>query len=97
MQCLEVTRRPAAFAFQGPVLPDNMLSRQREIVYLIDDDNSVREGLSELLTALGKEVVTFGTGAEYLKWRRADAAACRDFGHDAARYVRSGPAKPSFA
>ncbi len=55
---------------------ENEISHQREIVYLIDDDCSVREGLAELLRAFGKEVVSFGTGAEYLKWRRTDTAAC---------------------
>jgi FixJ family two-component response regulator len=76
MQCLEATRRPAAFTFQGPIRPANALLGQREIVYLVHDDDNVREGIADLVAALGKEVMTFGTGAEYLRWRRTDAAAC---------------------
>lgn len=47
-----------------------------EMIYLVDDDSRVREALSEHLTSLGMEVVTFGSAAEYLDYSRSDAAAC---------------------
>jgi FixJ family two-component response regulator len=47
-----------------------------EVVYLVDDDSRVREALSEHLTSLGMDVVSFGTAAEYLAHIRSDQAAC---------------------
>jgi FixJ family two-component response regulator len=47
-----------------------------EVVYLVDDDASIREGLSEQLTAEGRHVVSFATAEEFLDYIRTDAAAC---------------------
>jgi FixJ family two-component response regulator len=47
-----------------------------EIVYLVDDDPRVREGLSELLDSLEIEHLTFGSAAEFLAHARNDACAC---------------------
>lgn len=75
MPCLEAIK-PADLMFRGPIPSENELLQEREIVYLVDDDREVQEGLAELLAALGKEVITFDTGTEYLKSRRTDSAAC---------------------
>ncbi|QBR02106.1 response regulator transcription factor [Paraburkholderia pallida] len=47
-----------------------------EMVYVVDDDARVREALSALLRANGKNVLAFGSGAEFLEAPREDAAAC---------------------
>jgi FixJ family two-component response regulator len=46
------------------------------MIYLVDDDLRVREGLEELLAAHGLKVISFGSAAEYLKHTRVDSAAC---------------------
>ena len=50
--------------------------RQDEVVYLVDDDARVREGLSELLASHGIEHVVFGSASEYLEYTRSDLSAC---------------------
>jgi FixJ family two-component response regulator len=47
-----------------------------EVVYLVDDDAAVREGLSEQLMAQGRHVVSFATAEEFLDYIRTDTAAC---------------------
>jgi FixJ family two-component response regulator len=47
-----------------------------EVVYLVDDDASIREGLSEQLNAQGRHVVPFETAEEFLDYIRTDTAAC---------------------
>ncbi len=50
--------------------------KQDEVVYLVDDDTRVREGLSELLASHEIEHVTFGSASEYLEYTRSDLSAC---------------------
>jgi len=47
-----------------------------EVIYLVDDDERVHEGLAELLASHGMAVVSFSSAAEYLKHTRVDSAAC---------------------
>jgi FixJ family two-component response regulator len=47
-----------------------------EMVYIIDDDGSVREALSSLLRANGKLVQMFTSGQEFLDFQRHDSSAC---------------------
>jgi FixJ family two-component response regulator len=47
-----------------------------EIVYIVDDDPIVRDALSSLLRANGKNVRSFTSGAEFLSVKRNDTAAC---------------------
>src|SRR5580700_2762867 len=47
-----------------------------EIIYIVDDDPAVREALSSLLKASGKNVRLFNSGAEFLSFERDDAPAC---------------------
>ena len=48
----------------------------KEMVYVVDDDPRVREALSSLLRASGKDVLTFSSGQEFLDYRREDSCAC---------------------
>ena len=52
------------------------MSLTGEVVYLVDDDASVREALSELFSSLDIEHVTFGSASEYLSFVRSDRCAC---------------------
>lgn len=52
------------------------MSGSGEVVYLVDDDASVREALSELLLSFGMAHVTFGSAFEYLNFVRSDKCAC---------------------
>jgi FixJ family two-component response regulator len=55
----------------GAVMNDEL-----PIVYVIDDDASVRSGLEDLLRSVGLNVATFGSTREFLLNERPDAPAC---------------------
>ena len=46
------------------------------VVFVVDDDASVREALSSLIRSIGLRVETFSSAREFLSHRRPDAAAC---------------------
>jgi len=46
------------------------------VVFVIDDDASVREALTNLLRSVGLNVETFGTAHEFLSAKRPDAPGC---------------------
>lgn len=46
------------------------------MVYVVDDDNSVRVALEDLLASVGLPVQSFASTAEFLAWPRADTPAC---------------------
>jgi FixJ family two-component response regulator len=46
------------------------------IVFVVDDDASMREALSGLLRSVGLRVETFASAQEFLRHQRPDAAAC---------------------
>jgi FixJ family two-component response regulator len=52
------------------------------IVYVVDDDSSVREAIKSLIRSVGLRVETFGTAQEFLKSARPGAwcsmCACPD-------------------
>ena len=48
----------------------------KEVVYIIDDDESVREGLGDLLRSVGLGVQTFASSQEFLDSKRIDAPGC---------------------
>lgn len=52
------------------MIPDN------PIVFVVDDDLSVREALSSLLESVGLRVAAFGSAQEFLAAERPDAPAC---------------------
>jgi len=47
-----------------------------EIVYMIDDDAGIRESIAGFLFASRIEVVCFESAADYLNFKKSDAAAC---------------------
>jgi FixJ family two-component response regulator len=46
------------------------------VVFIIDDDSSVRESLTELFTSVGLEVAAFGSPAQFLRDRTLDGPGC---------------------
>jgi len=48
----------------------------QSIVFVVDDDVSVREALKNLLQSVDLEVEAFGSAADFLKYKLPDAAAC---------------------
>jgi FixJ family two-component response regulator len=48
----------------------------KEVVYIVDDDASVREGLGDLLRSVGLVVQTFASSQEFLDSKRPDAPSC---------------------
>ena len=52
------------------------MKEAQPIVYLIDDDESVREGISDLLRSVGHDVQTFGSVQQFIDSRRRDAPGC---------------------
>ncbi len=51
-------------------------STEQSIVYIIDDDKHVRDGLSSLLRSVGLQVETFGLASEFLQRGPADTPSC---------------------
>ncbi|WNC89166.1 response regulator [Paraburkholderia sp. FT54] len=47
-----------------------------ELVYVVDDDSRVRDALSTLLRANGRNVQAFSSGGEFLDTPRGNAIAC---------------------
>jgi FixJ family two-component response regulator len=52
------------------------MSEEQPIVYLIDDDESVREGVADLLRSVGHTVQSFGSAQEFLDSARPNAPGC---------------------
>ena len=50
--------------------------REDEVVYIVDDDPIVREALSSLLRANGRDVRSFSSGSEFLSFERLDTVGC---------------------
>ena len=46
------------------------------VVFVVDDDFRMREALHELLTSVNRNVVTFGSAAEYIEFAKPDLPAC---------------------
>jgi CheY-like chemotaxis protein len=54
-----------------------MVQRETQsIVFVVDDDASLRDALSNLLRSVGLRVEAFGSAAEFLKGRLPDAVSC---------------------
>jgi FixJ family two-component response regulator len=47
-----------------------------EVVYVVDDDMSIREAMTELLVALKLPVISFESAESFLRHKRVDTAAC---------------------
>src|SRR6202167_5187200 len=46
------------------------------IVFVVDDDASVRDGVKKLISSVGLRVETFGSAREFLNGKRTEAPAC---------------------
>jgi FixJ family two-component response regulator len=51
-------------------------SELQPVVFVIDDDEPLREGLSSLIRSVGLHSEVFGSAPEFLKGKRADVASC---------------------
>jgi FixJ family two-component response regulator len=52
------------------------MKEQPPVVYLIDDDESVREGIADLLGSVGHSVQPFGSVQEFIDSPRPDTPGC---------------------
>jgi len=52
------------------------MSKPDSIVFVVDDDPSVREGLVDLISSVGLEAKAFRSAHEFLRYKRPDAPAC---------------------
>lgn len=52
------------------------MNSEGPIVFVVDDDQRVREALSSLIGSAGLRVAVFGSAAEFLKSEKPDAPSC---------------------
>jgi FixJ family two-component response regulator len=52
------------------------MGSDRSVVFVVDDDISIRDGLKNLLRSVGLDVKTFDTPQEFLAGQRPDAPGC---------------------
>ena len=52
------------------------MRQEQQVVYIIDDDESLREGVADLLRSVGHTVHSFGSAREFLDSTRPDAPGC---------------------
>lgn len=48
----------------------------KAVISIVDDDQSVREGMTDLVGTLGFSAVSFPSGEDFLKSNRVDSTAC---------------------
>lgn len=53
-----------------------IVAREQPVVFVIDDDASVRGGLEDLLRSVGLAVESFGSAQDFLALKRPDAPGC---------------------
>jgi FixJ family two-component response regulator len=52
------------------------MNRDESIVFIVDDDVSVREALSDLIASVGLKVLAYGSAEEFLEAEKPDFPAC---------------------
>jgi FixJ family two-component response regulator len=52
------------------------MTELQSIVFVVDDDASVREALKSLIRSVGLRVELFRSAQEFLQWKKPDAASC---------------------
>jgi FixJ family two-component response regulator len=52
------------------------MSSAKPIIYVVDDDSSVRQALASLIGSVGWDVAAFASAREFLDFPRPDAPAC---------------------
>jgi len=58
------------------ISPRNVARAEEPIVYVVDDDASVREALRNLFRSVGLRVEVFGSAPEFLQSKLPDVASC---------------------
>src|SRR5476649_1309659 len=53
-----------------------MVIGDKPVVYVVDDDSSVREALDSLIRSIGLNAQLFGTTEEFLRSKRLEAPGC---------------------
>ncbi len=53
-----------------------MAAKSDSIVYVIDDDPSIREAIKSLIRSVGMQVETLGSAQEFMASKRLDAPSC---------------------
>lgn len=66
---------PGAPGTRGGRTPDNMKS-QDPVVYVVDDDASVRRAMERLIKSVGLGIRTFASAREFLDFDRPEVASC---------------------
>jgi FixJ family two-component response regulator len=67
---------PAMTRVRSPGSSAPATKEEQPVVYLIDDDESVREGMADLLRSVGHNVQSFGSAQEFLDSKRPDVPGC---------------------
>src|SRR6202047_5108145 len=52
------------------------MSKPESIVYVVDDDESVREAIQSLIRSVGLHVAAFASAQEFLRSKRPDVPGC---------------------
>ena len=52
------------------------MQQSGDVIYVVDDDISIREAMTDLLVALKLAVVSFESAESFLRHKRVDTAAC---------------------
>jgi len=52
------------------------MNSESAVVFVVDDDQRIREALSSLISSVGLRVAVFGSAAEFLQSEKPDAPAC---------------------
>jgi FixJ family two-component response regulator len=52
------------------------MSEEQPVVFVVDDDPSVRDALARLLRSVGLDVLSFGSTREFVQSKRPDAPGC---------------------
>jgi FixJ family two-component response regulator len=52
------------------------MQEKKDIVYIVDDDDSVRGAIKRLIRSAGMEAQTFASGGDFLKSKFRDQKAC---------------------
>jgi RNA polymerase sigma factor (sigma-70 family) len=52
------------------------MTELQPVVFIVDDDASVRDALKRLIRSVGLRVEVFGSAKEFLQWQRPDVPSC---------------------
>ena len=70
------TPSPKSYSQQGAILKPSPKPAVSPVVYVVDDDISVREALSSLIRSAGLRVETFSSAREFLGLSPSEAPSC---------------------